>query len=574
MLSHLLNQMDEHLSQKPFIRSHWWSRRWIVYMTIQPPLRKDKPLWRRSKDELRFLRLFDLSPEELRKKIERYWRKPRWRRWFSSFEMNKKIDVWNYYQRCLAYQAVRSEQLEQESFIASKSGPILEHLSLVLHQSNVKFETYLEKRCRNPKWVEKNFLKEIKSYKQRIKKIFLSKINKSLQQIKTEGDRFILKQQADQEFQQVEAFMFHYHGLWFNSLFPRITPSNGRVEVGIDVIQNGSLSQNTELSLGNNCSQTISSSPSTISRTAIYHTDISLHRSKEWIRMQRERLKLMLKEGSIQKVEDLLQASLNDIKMITELHLGFCDTMLSDAHDKEEGYPKFLNYLENLQRQLKPLLQGGMLLFHPDHVLNLTHSQAMKELITHYSQTYLEQSRCYLDSLKNYHLRIEEFYLLDQQKLQRQQLMREWSDLVLRIQELGQSFKDLKQSFKDFAKELREVETQRVKDKEAMEAKLKESETQRVKDKEAMEAQRERDKGAMELQRTKDKEAMEAKLKESEAQKERDKADSEAKLKELEAKFEAKLNKLFAHSIQHQYAPHVSAAEMPGSSNNAHCFRH
>ncbi|MFZ0219487.1 MAG: hypothetical protein WAL30_04710 [Candidatus Aquirickettsiella sp.] len=532
MLSQLLNQVDEYLSNKPFKRL-WWSRRWIVHMTIQPPVTKDYPLWKRNKDELRLLRLFDLSPEELGKKIERYWKKPRWRRWFASFGMNKKIDVWNYYQRCLAYQATRPDKLEQDNFVVSKSRPLFDELGLVLHQFNVEFETYLEKRCRNPKWVEKHSLKEIKAYNQRIKKIFLSKLNKSLQQIKTEGDRFILKQQAEQEFQQVEAFMFNYHGLWLNSLFPRITPSNGRVEVGIDVIQNGSLSQNTELSLaGNNCSPIISSSPSAIPRTATYQTDISLHRSKEWIRVQREQLKLLLKEGSLQKVEDLLQTGLNDIKMITELHLGFCDTMLSDVQDKEEGYRKFLNYLDNLQRQLKPLLQGGLLLFHPDHVLNLTHSQAMKKLITRYSQAYLEQSRCYLDSLKNYHLRIEELYILDQQKLQRKHLPSEWSDLALRIQELSQSIKELKQSFKDFAKKLREVEAKRAQDKEAMEA------------------QQERYKEAMEVQQERYKEATDARLKE----------------------FEAKLDKLFTHATQQQAASKssVSASDVnvPESSNS------
>ncbi|HEY2566855.1 MAG TPA: hypothetical protein VGH95_04025 [Candidatus Aquirickettsiella sp.] len=534
MLGQLLNQMDEYLSSKPFKR-RWWSRGWIVYMTIQPPVTQEYPLWKRNKGELRLLRLFDLRPEQLQKKIERYWKKPRWRRWLASFGMNKKIDVWNYYQRCLAYQAVRLDQLKQESFIANKSEPILEDLSMVLNQSTIKFEAYLEKHCRNRSWIEKHSLKKIKAYKQKLKKLFLSKLNKLLQQIRTEGDRFTLKQQAEQEFQQVEGFMFHYHSLWLNSLFPRITPSNRRLEVGVDAIQNENLS--TELSLAdNNCLPTISSS-SPILRTTIYQTDISLHRSKEWIRAQREQLNLLLQEGSLQKVEDLLQAGLNDIKMITELHLGFCDTMLSDVQDKEEGYHKFLNYLDNLQRQLKPLLQGGMLLFHPDHVLNLTHSQAMKELITRYSQAYLEQSRCYLDSLKNYHLRIEEFYLLDPQKLQRTQLLRECSDLARRIQELAQSIKELKQSFKDFAKELREVETKRAQDKEAMEA-------QRERDKEAMEAQRERDK-----------------------------ADSEARLKELEEKFEAKLDKLFTPASQQQTSTQPGTdAEMPKASN-AHLLK-
>jgi hypothetical protein len=144
------------------------------------------------------------------------------------------------------------------------------------------------------------------------------------------------------------------------------------------------------------------------------------------------------------------------------------------------------------------------------------------------------------------------------------------------LEEVKQEKEVLKTELKETKDQLKESEAQRVKDKEAMEAKLKESEAQRVKDKEAMEAQRERDKEAMEAQRVKDKEAMEAKLKESEAHQERDKADSEAKLKELEAKFEAKLNKLFARSTQHQQAPTpdpASDTKMSGTDNNTHLFR-
>lgn len=183
MLSQFVNQMDEHLSNNPFKR-RWWFRRWIVHMTIQPPLTKDYPLWKRSKDELRLLRLFNLSPEELGQKIARYWKKPRWRRWFASFGMNKKIDVWNYYQRCLAYQAVRPEKLAPRSrVIANKSALLLDELGLGLHQFNAKFEMYLEKRCHSPNWKEKHFLKEIKDYKQRLKETFLTKLNKSLKHI-------------------------------------------------------------------------------------------------------------------------------------------------------------------------------------------------------------------------------------------------------------------------------------------------------------------------------------------------------------------------------------------------------
>lgn len=64
----VLNQMGGYLSKKPFLRAHWWSSRWIAYMTIHPPLTETDPLWKRSKNELRLLRLFNVRPEELGRK--------------------------------------------------------------------------------------------------------------------------------------------------------------------------------------------------------------------------------------------------------------------------------------------------------------------------------------------------------------------------------------------------------------------------------------------------------------------------------------------------------------------------
>lgn len=453
--------MDEYLSNKPFIR-RWWSRRWIVYMIIQPPLTKYYPLWKRSKDELQSLRLFDLSPEELGKKIDRYWKKPRWRRWFASFGMNKKIVVWNYYQRCLAYQEISQGKLrsEQSLVIASEGRPILEGLSLVLHQSNIRFETYLEKRCCNPKWIEKNFSEELKRYMQRLKKIFVTKLDKHLKQIETGEERLALKQQAEKEYQEVEVFIFHYYQLWHFNVF------SSRPKVGIDVVNNRTINKNQEreVTIYTKQPQTISSSFAPVHRIVTQTGLGSLDEAKKWIQTQREHLKLLLEDGSLQKVEELLQTSLNDIKTITELYLGCCEAKISNIQGRHEAYDDFIKYLDDLQRRLKPLLQGAMLLFHPDRMRNLTHSQEMWEMITRYSQSYLEQSRYYLGSLKNYHLRIEELYEYSYQELKRQQVLRDWSDLAQRIQELGQSIKELEQSFKESDRKRREdIERFRVK---------------------------------------------------------------------------------------------------------------
>jgi hypothetical protein len=358
MLSQLLDKMDEYLSNKPFKR-RWWSRRWVVHMTIQPPLTKGYPLWKRTKEELRLLRLFDLSPEELGKKIEHYWKKPRWRRWFASFGMNKKIDVLNYYQRCLAYQEISQDKIPEKNLvIASEKSPILEDLGLVLHQSNIKFEAYLEKHCRNPKWIEKHFSEEIKRYMQRLKKTFLTKLNKSLKQINTEGERLAIKQQAEQEYQQVEAFMFRYYHLCRFNAFSRIH----NPEIGIDVVNDREISKNKEHRLAVYIGpRSFPSSSRSFQRISTQNGmgSLDLDNAKDWIQSQRESLKLLLEEGSLQKVEGLLQKSLNDIKMITERQLGCCETMVSAIQGKYEDYDVFLEYLDNLQRRLKPLFRGG-----------------------------------------------------------------------------------------------------------------------------------------------------------------------------------------------------------------------
>jgi chromosome segregation ATPase len=205
----------------------------------------------------------------------------------------------------------------------------------------------------------------------------------------------------------------------------------------------------------------------------------SLRGAKEWIQSQRECLKLLLEEGSLEKVEALLQSSLDEIKEITEFYLGTCETRMYHIQGKHEAYDGFSKHLNNLQGRLKTLLQGGMLLFHPDHTMSLTHSQAMWDLLTRYSQSYLDQSRCYLDRFKNYYLRLEALCQHSQQELQRQQSLGDWSELARGIQELGESLKDLEQSFKEFNKKLNQFNDKLTKCKEDSDAKIKEL-TERV----------------------------------------------------------------------------------------------
>ena len=436
MCHQVLNQMDEYLSKKPFVRPHWWSRRWIVYITIQPPITESHPLWNRSKDELQLLRLFNLSPEELGRKIEHYWKKPRWRRWFASFGMNKKIDVWNYYQRCLAYKAIARNQSETELklVIASEKKSILEKLGLALHQSNVKFEMYLEKHCRHPKWVEKSFLEETKRYQQQQKKKFSIKLDKYLKQLESNGERTTLKQQAEQEYQQVEALMFNYYQLHFNAL-RRLQHSENKKS------QKKEKNTDRRIEIYQGSLSIPSSSRASFSRAILQNEIGSLDKSKEWIQAQRQRLKAaLIQKDSPEAIEKLLQNSLTAIKNIIEPQLNHCELIISSIEGDHNAYDSFLADLGSLQNQLKPLLQEGLRLFHPDHMMSLSHSEKVWTLITHYSQIYIEQSRFYLECLKNYYQHIGDLY---KKHLQMQQALQERAEIKIEILKLKQTLIDL-----------------------------------------------------------------------------------------------------------------------------------
>ncbi|EDP46212.1 hypothetical protein RICGR_1337 [Rickettsiella grylli] len=457
----MLNQMGGYLSKKPFLRAHWWSSRWIAYMTIHPPLTETDPLWKRSKNELRLLRLFNVRPEELGRKIERYWKKPRWRRWLASFGMKKKIDVWNYYQRCLAYQAVCLSRGEQERRVMGESNTLFNELGFVLSQFNAQFENDLEKRCRNPQWVEKHFLKAMNVYKQRLKETFLRKLTELLTPIQKEADRAALKQVAEEEYQHVEAFMLNYYLHWLSERLYRAA-FHLVSEKGIDVTEEVVLSP--EARVRNDPQPLCSSSLSTRPRKLYYAGITSLHNVKEWIQHQRQRLTALMEENAIEEVERLLQSSLHEIKTVAQFYLDDCERLFATIQGKFEVYDVFLEYLNNLQNRLKPLLQGGMRLFHPDHVLNVAHSQAMRELITRYSQFYLEESRAYVERFKKYHERMKGFYEYSQQAFQ-DEFSQSWSYLSAWVDELEVAVKELEQSYKEFAVKLKEFDAKCTQDR-------------------------------------------------------------------------------------------------------------
>jgi hypothetical protein len=357
--------------------------------------------------------------------------------------MNKKIDVWNYYQRCLAYKEVRNNPIVEQSLVIANDGQrILDDLASVLHKSNVKFEFYLEKKCRDLNWVEKHFSEEVKCYQKRMEKTFFLKLSNHLTRLGTEGEQLLVKKKAEKEYQEVEALMFHYYQLWHFNSFLRIR----HPEVGIDALNDREINENQESRVAvYTGSQIASSSSRALHRRVVLQNGIgSLDKAKEWIQIQRQRLKSLIEEDSPQKVNELLQESMNDIKDIIEPHLECCENIVLNLKDNNDAYETSLKVLGDLQNRLKPLLQGGLRLFHPDHITGLNHSEEIWRLITQYSQTYLEKSRSYLGKLQSYQQRLHTYheqYLLEQEK------KLTLSELETRIDKLRESQQEMYHKF-------------------------------------------------------------------------------------------------------------------------------
>ena len=448
MLSQWFNKMEHHLSKRPFRRPHWWSRRWVAHISIHPPLTGEAPLWKRSPVELARLRLFNLSPEALSRKIERYWKKPRWRRWFTSFGMRKKIDVWNYYQRCLAYQRALKEisLIDQGLILTGNAQDLLDELACYLQASNVKFEFYLEKHCRNLKWVEQYFLKEVRHYQQRLRKDFLLSLEKCLIYVTSEEEQTLIREKAEKEYQHIEVLMYRYYQLWQSgALYKRYHAERG-IEVA-DVEKEENLERSVVVCPSTSAAFTPNTAtPAVMSQTGISSFSVT----KEWVQSRRERLECLIKEDALQDVKELLQKSLEDIKNIIDSQLeGYETTVVSIMEGNAEQEARLLRILEHLQRRLKPLLKGGLRLFHSDHVMSLSPSKAIFQLITQYSQDYLQQHRLYLEKLQVYQQRLKLSY---EQRLRTQAQLQTLSELSARIDKLYQSCQDMYAKFaQDYA---------------------------------------------------------------------------------------------------------------------------
>ena len=90
-----------------------------------------------------------------------------------------------------------------------------------------------------------------------------------------------------------------------------------------------------------------------------------------------------------------------------------------------------------------------MRLFHSDHVMSLSPSKAIFQLITQYSQDYLQQHRLYLEKLQVYQQRLKLSY---EQRLRTQAQLQTLSELSARIDKLYQSCQDMYAKFaQDYA---------------------------------------------------------------------------------------------------------------------------
>ncbi len=171
------------LNQKLSQRIHWWlSKPWSAVITLTPTVTEQEPLWKRSDEQLSNIRLFGLTPDQLQKELQHYWSKPRWQQWLLRHFtfIHKKIQLWVYYNKCLAFRALK-ERISTDEIIKScfeidnlsaNQREILAKLESWLNQQEIGLENCLDSESFYLKWNEiiatnyqlKNFLISISKY--------------------------------------------------------------------------------------------------------------------------------------------------------------------------------------------------------------------------------------------------------------------------------------------------------------------------------------------------------------------------------------------------------------------------
>jgi hypothetical protein len=216
----ILRAKEKQLASKASQRIVWWSgRRWYSVISIIPELTEEQPLWRRSDESLVSVRLFGLTPEQLQEEIQHYWEKPRWQQWLlKQFTfINKKIEIWFYYQKCLAFREIRYSKEMEFDKLNSSAQWVLAELEKWLSQQEIAVENHLDKRCWDLSWTQRYFANVVSNVNyQKIN--FLKKLAVWLEQV-VEDERKEVEVLVKANYEKIVKKLSKYHYFWSQKVF-------------------------------------------------------------------------------------------------------------------------------------------------------------------------------------------------------------------------------------------------------------------------------------------------------------------------------------------------------------------
>jgi hypothetical protein len=512
MLTMLLESMGHRLAKKPFEwMSWWWSVRWGDFISIDPQLTKENPLWSLERDDnsLKSIRLFELYPDELQAEIARYWEKSFWRQWLSRLftPIESKITIWSYYQRCLSFREVQRQnpQIDQRLIIYTPEQSLVSVLVKGLNKDNLAFENYLEKNSGNLRWMQNNFNSILNKYEKKRENLFLNRMEKELKKLPENANRDLARRKATKEYQQVEKIMKAYLQIWFQNTFyqressTRIeVTSNALVYVGPAVVAERPINP----SLG--------SDPS-----------CSMYMIADWVRLKRQTIETMLQaeRPDYASMQFLLEQSLNSLRLLIEPQLQSYQGLADEVRWQRINYKEAVQRSEALHARLNSFFHSSSLLFHPDKSFgNEELRKILTELFKQFHQLAEASSEEFIKGIQVLKSCIPQWkFELDKILEETERDRREFREMFY------QTIANLKAE-RATCKE--EFETTHAQDKADLEAK-------RAQDKADLEAKRAQDKADLEAKRTQDKVDFEAKLAEEKEERAREKAATDAQIEQL-----------------------------------------
>ena len=370
MLYKILKAKGNQLANRPKQRLHWWSGKcWHSVIFIIPKLTADAPLWGRDESSLESIRLFGFTSEQLQVKLQHYWLKPRWRQWlqrlFSS--INQQLEVWCYYQQCLAFREILREEPEI-SFCPSITIPmtkdqhIMEKLVAWLSKSELQFETRLSKYSAH--WLKQHFVSELNHYEKQREKKFFEKLQRELKKI-SRDEAIETKKEIEADYQKTAKTLRDYLSKWYRSTYLGSSQAHvplterSLVPTANPSTSSGSVRQSKK-DLG-------------ITSSKVEEKGFSSYDPGQWINAQRKRVSAVLEkkeQDGNQQIADLLNGSFDTLTSFIDsqlvLHREIIDEVLIGNVDCEAA----VEFTTRLQSRLLTLYRKGSLLFHPDKIIS------------------------------------------------------------------------------------------------------------------------------------------------------------------------------------------------------------